>query len=116
MNHPWTYPTKVEYRLKYFMWNDSPHLCFFCDEEVTPDELQVHHKDGNHKNDNLRNLVPAHENCHAEFHYHNPGFSSRDRICPWCGTWFTPGKSTGIYCDPKHKAMAQRARKKFKDG
>lgn len=51
----------------------QPWPCHFCSKAVPyvttgPDKFTVHHLDGNHSNDDLNNLVPAHGRCHKSHH------------------------------------------------
>jgi transcription elongation factor Elf1 len=42
--------------------------CPWCGEENTPRDLIVHHKDGNHSNNEVKNLVIGHNRCHSKYH------------------------------------------------
>lgn len=46
---------------------DGPFVCFFC---LLPCSLEtVHHKDGDHSNNDIENLVSCHTSCHQKFHH-----------------------------------------------
>jgi len=54
---------------------NGPWVCFFCNEEILPDEkprsrcsLAVHHKNHNHDDNRKSNLKPAHWGCHISHH------------------------------------------------
>lgn len=53
----------------------SPWTCYFCGGEV--EELHVHHRDGDHANNDPDNLVATHGDCHA--HHHRSGLESFER-------------------------------------
>lgn len=53
----------------------SPWTCYFCGGEV--EELHVHHRDGDHDNNEPDNLVATHGDCHA--HHHRSGLESFER-------------------------------------
>jgi hypothetical protein len=46
---------------------EGPHNCFFCQEPIE-ERFDVHHIDGDHKNDTAPNLSAAHSTCHRSFH------------------------------------------------
>jgi hypothetical protein len=54
----------------------QPLKCHFCNTEITETDgirknsLVIHSLDGNHKNWDLKNKVPAHNHCHVAYHYH----------------------------------------------
>lgn len=57
------------YREIFFAYNGpGPWACYFCDEPVTPEDLDVHHKDENKKNNLHSNLTASHRTCHASQH------------------------------------------------
>lgn len=41
-------------------------LCGKCHERMEKDDFDIHHKDGDHSNDNVRNLVAMHVKCHRK--------------------------------------------------
>jgi hypothetical protein len=48
----------------------GPYVCFFdCGNYVQYEELIVHHVDGDHTNNDLKNLVPCHRLCHNSHHF-----------------------------------------------
>ena len=55
----------------------GPYLCFFCTKIITED-LDVHHHDGNHENDDPENLKGSHHTCHASHHYRKDSVHSED--------------------------------------
>lgn len=56
------------YRMAFFTAAGAgPWPCFFCDEPVGR-EVVVHHVDHNRTNNDVSNLVPAHEGCHTSYH------------------------------------------------
>lgn len=64
----------------------SPILCYFCGEPITivkginREALVLHSLDGNHKNWDSANKVPAHKSCHNRYHStgkNNPNFGKR---------------------------------------
>ena len=68
----------LQYRKEFLLRHKSPYRCYFCKQTITTlsgrngkDTLVIHHKDGNSKNNTLKNLVPAHWGCHVS--YHNMG-------------------------------------------
>jgi hypothetical protein len=47
--------------------------CYFCGEDVTSkgrgsNDLQIHHLNGNNKDNWIENMVPAHARCHIKYH------------------------------------------------
>ena len=48
--------------------NEPPYICGHCDNEVSREELLVHHHDGNHSNDDPENLCAMHHGCHTSHH------------------------------------------------
>ena len=57
------------YREIFFAYNGpGPWPCDFCKKEVLAVDLDIHHRDGDHSNDNPENLVAAHRSCHASHH------------------------------------------------
>jgi hypothetical protein len=59
------------YREIFFMHN-GPWPCHFCGQPVTYVEVDVHHLDGNKRNNDLSNLVASHERCHMSYHAKMP--------------------------------------------
>lgn len=60
---------KYIYREVFFAHNGpGPYVCFDCGQEVTFDEVLVHHKDHDDTNDDPCNLVAAHDGCHTSHH------------------------------------------------
>jgi hypothetical protein len=58
----------------------GPYTCYFgCGEQVTMEEVNVHHIDENRDNAAPSNLAAAHESCHMRKHrsHHNGS-----RKCP----------------------------------
>jgi hypothetical protein len=53
----------------------SPWDCCFCGGKV--EELHVHHRDGDHDNNDPTNLAATHGDCHA--HHHRTGLETFDR-------------------------------------
>lgn len=53
----------------------SPWACYFCGGDV--EELHVHHRDGDHDNNEPNNLTATHGDCHA--HHHRTGLESFGR-------------------------------------
>lgn len=48
----------------------QPGLCPGCRQVIQVDEeVDLHHRDGNHQNNHLGNLVLLHPNCHWQEHY-----------------------------------------------
>ena len=43
-------------------------ICAFCGYSITKRALHIHHIDGNHNNNEEKNLVVVCANCHAEAH------------------------------------------------
>lgn len=63
-----------------FLANSEPQPwpCYFCGEDIFFEVgvarrrsrgLAIHHVDGDHGNDALVNLAPAHSGCHSTFHH-----------------------------------------------
>jgi len=45
-------------------------LCPGCGQVIqVEEEVELHHRDGNHQNNHLGNLVLLHPNCHRQEHY-----------------------------------------------
>ncbi len=57
--------TAENYRIKAFA--NLPNKCFYCDEK-NPDNLHVHHKDRNHYNHEIDNLMIVCNKHHAKVH------------------------------------------------
>lgn len=70
----------------------GPHRCTFCDV-VMPTVEVIHHLDGDHTNNAVENLAPAHARCHLAHHSRGRKHSraSIERThgvrvtCPTCG-------------------------------
>jgi hypothetical protein len=67
-------PTKrkrSKYRELFFANNGSgPYLCFFdCGQKVEFEEVIIHHVDGDHTNNEIKNLVSCHRICHNSYHF-----------------------------------------------
>ena len=61
------------------LFGPGPWPCFFCGEMILSTEvprtkfsLNVHHHDGNRKNNSKRNLKATHQTCHNKYHYIAP--------------------------------------------
>ncbi len=61
---------RSQYREVFLAHNGpGPYACYFeCSNPVMFEELVVHHKDHDHTNNSLDNLVPAHRLCHNGHH------------------------------------------------
>lgn len=57
-------PLKKTIRIK--MARGQKWLCGKCHEHMEEDDFDIHHKDGNPSNDNIRNLVAMHIKCHRK--------------------------------------------------
>jgi len=58
-----------EYRRTFLEQNwPPPWTCFWCGAGVAYKRLTVHHYDGNHDNNDFRNLYAAHKDCHWAAH------------------------------------------------
>ena len=50
--------------------NQQKGLCPICRQVIQSGEnLELHHRDGNHQNNRRANLVLLHPNCHRQVHY-----------------------------------------------
>jgi RNA-directed DNA polymerase len=50
---------------RWSIWRQQGGICPVCHEPITDErEWELHHKDGNHENNRLTNLVFFHNNCH----------------------------------------------------
>ncbi len=81
-----------------------------------PLTLELHHKDGNHYNNNLDNLQILCPNCHSQTETYRsrtksnlkPEYENIDeyklakKICPICGKEFHPHKKSSKYCCREH--------------
>ena len=67
------------YREIFFAYNGpGPWACTFCGCYIVSEDLDVHHRDENKKNNDPSNLGAAHRTCHASHHSTNrkmPGHS-----------------------------------------
>ena len=63
-------PKRQLHREVFFAHNGcGPYTCFGCDEKLAfSDSFDVHHRDADHKNDTLENLVAMHNGCHIKLH------------------------------------------------
>lgn len=56
--------------LKIYEENNLPNECYFCGrEEIDGYKNDIHHKDGNHQNNNPENLMKLCRSCHKKLHY-----------------------------------------------
>jgi hypothetical protein len=78
----------------------GPWQCFFCHKTVIFDELNIHHKDGNHENNERGNLVPAHKRCHHGHHAKITRAKNRATAVECCGTTYT---KAGYLVHRRHK-------------
>jgi hypothetical protein len=59
----------MKYREIFFAHNGTgPYPCRFCAEEVSMEEVLVHHVDDDHTNGAPENLAAAHRICHTGHH------------------------------------------------
>jgi len=99
----------------------------YCQKCGSPSNLEVHHKDGNHFNNNDGNLTLLCKNCHAQEHLQNGQpevvsliLSTRkyhrrpSRNCPICGKEFTPRdnriRCCSRQCAAKLSGLSQKGR------
>jgi HNH endonuclease len=69
----------LSYREKFFAYNNSPYICYFCLDVVDPEKLVVHHIDHDKTNNKLTNLSSAHVSCHRSHHATDQWTSERHR-------------------------------------
>ena len=84
--------------------------------EGEPLTLELHHKDGNHYNNNLDNLQILCPNCHSQTETYRSRTKAnlkpiyekidehklKEKICPVCGKKFYPHKKSTKYCCREH--------------
>ena len=90
----------------------KPHKCEGCQRTewdfngvVHPIPLQVHHINGNRKDNRLENLKLICPNCH----YFTDNFAGKnakrskkeEKVCPKCHKSFIPNSKTQIYCSQR---------------
>lgn len=51
--------------VNYAKYGFGPWMCFVCKEPVEKKDLNIHHVDEDHENDEPTNLAAIHHNCHA---------------------------------------------------
>lgn len=62
-------PYRLTYRELFFGTHGvGPFDCYFCDTEITSSRIDIHHEDGDHSNNDVTNLKPAHRGCHTRHH------------------------------------------------
>jgi len=103
---------------------NGPWVCFFCSEEILPDEkprsrrsLCIHHKNHNHDDNRKSNLKASHWACHTRHHKVGVANTSEQRAkisAALKGRVKTPEHlaaikanhvgMTGRHCSPEHKA------------
>lgn len=61
---------RSRYRELFFATNGAgPYICYFsCGEPIIFAEVIVHHINGNHVDNRIENLAPAHRTCHNAHH------------------------------------------------
>ena len=58
----------TSYQAKVFRQQDG--ICPVCRQRIEAEEkLELHHKDGNHHNNKIENVVWLHPNCHRQLHH-----------------------------------------------
>ena len=55
----------------------------WCEECSTPKNLTIHHKDGNHENNDVTNLQVLCEDCHREKHAEESNQTYKKKIKLW---------------------------------
>ncbi len=63
-------PARQIHREVFFAHNGvGPYICYGCTGILVFDEeFPIHHKDGNHENNDPENLEPMHTGCHIRLH------------------------------------------------
>lgn len=125
-NHPQWKPTKnLRHTNKHTLRKRILARDQYCQECADTSHLQVHHKDGNHKNNDETNLVLLCKTCHAAYHvrrgenhlvhlilsnrsYHQP----EQRPCAFCGIVFQPPYKRRMCCSLTcARALSSKRRK-----
>lgn len=71
--------SKKNYLMIFFAhYGPGPWVCEFCGELVLLDQLNVHHRDHDHSNNEPKNLVASHCACHASHHMKDTWSKSSD--------------------------------------
>ena len=128
IKHAPNYKTAVEYakgtsvkshvlKLKLLRDGVKEHKCELCNMTTWLDQpipLELHHKDGNHFNNDLCNLMMLCPNCHA-LQEGNSGanigsYNKEQHLCPQCGKPCGADTKTGMCKSCAAKASSTRIR------
>jgi len=64
-------------------WDNQNGICPDCNQLIDihsdPEDRPLHHKDGNHNNNTVSNLVYKHANCHRQQHALKPKLQNNSR-------------------------------------
>lgn len=94
----------IEAKLK----ENKCECCGITNWQNKPIVMQLHHIDGNDKNNNLRNLIILCPNCHSQtYNYRNNGNKIK-KYCPDCGKEIS---HQSIHCKKCSMKYQQRTRK-----
>jgi hypothetical protein len=66
--------------------DNEPLTCYFCSQVIEPNEsINLHHP--TYKSRGGTEVVPAHENCHVEFHSRNGDYKSWGKLSALTRAW-----------------------------
>lgn len=87
-------------------------ICGLTEWQGKPIVLQLHHIDGNHKNNNLSNLQILCPNCHSQTENYCGNSAKKEHYyCPDCGKEIHKGSKYCTVCARKHTRRIDRPSK-----
>jgi hypothetical protein len=66
--------------------NDPPPICYFCSRPIEPNQaINLHHP--TYKSQGGKQVQPAHERCHVEFHSRRGDFKNWGKLSSLTRAW-----------------------------
>jgi hypothetical protein len=99
------------YREVFFAYNGpGPYLCFYCEEDVTFEEVAVHHEDEDKRNNDPNNLKAGHDDCHMAHHMKTRVKQSAESLA------LRSASMKKLWADPEFRAKRMKSMQGVKRG